>query len=177
VIKNEQSDIYFSKGMTKGTEYMRPAFNPCEGTILDIEKLIRFMEITPGSAVIDLGAGDGSLIVKIHDFVPNTSCRGFELSDIPDVTADVEGVDMVRQDLFDADISTCDIVICNTKLCAKDQVRLFKKCKEMKPGARIVSYHEFPINPHWQKNKPGMILNTSWGPNITFHVCKRVPLS
>lgn len=127
----------------------------------DVRRMMRIAKVKPGEILYDLGAGDGRMvIIAAKEF--GAKATGFEIATLPYLFAyikiNLQGLNsqasMSYRNFFKQDLSSAD-VIC-TFLTPKAMKKLKPKLeKEMKPGARIVSY-AFHI-PGWQetlKDKP-----------------------
>jgi protein-L-isoaspartate O-methyltransferase len=121
-----------------------------------VSELLKMAEIKPGDFVIDLGSGDGRLVIT----AAKQGARGWGI-DIQDVlvklaneNAEKEGVadrvKFVRGDLFEASVAEATVV--TLYLLPTTVVKLIPKfLAELKPGTRVVS-HDYPLAP-WQHEK------------------------
>ena len=115
-----------------------------------VEEMLRLANVGPGDFVIDLGSGDGRVVIAA---VRKFGARGVGVDLDPDriaesvYNADLQGVsDRVafhRQDLFKFDISQATVV--TMYLLPSVNIRLRPRLlAELKPGTRIVS-HDFDM--------------------------------
>jgi cyclopropane fatty-acyl-phospholipid synthase-like methyltransferase len=112
-------------------------------------RMLQFANVKPGETVVDLGSGDGRvLIAAAREF--DAKAIGVEIdplrSFISQLTLRVLGLQgraqVLRANLFDADLSQADVV--TIYLLPKVYDRLIPKLRaELKPGARVVTltYH------------------------------------
>jgi SAM-dependent methyltransferase len=127
----------------------------------DVERMLRLAELKPGELVYDLGAGDGRFIITAARRY-QARAVGFEISLLPYLVgrwriwrARLGRLAAMRfQDFFHQDLSEADAVV--FFLTPGATAKLGPKLRrELKPGARIVSY-AFSI-PGWTatlKDKP-----------------------
>ena len=122
-----------------------------------VEELLKLADIKRGEYVIDLGSGDGRIVVTA---AKRYGAQGYGIDIQPSLVelarenARREGVaDRVRfiaGDLFDSDLSKADVI---TVYLLPSSVPLLvpKLMKELRPGARVVS-HDYPLLP-WVPEK------------------------
>jgi protein-L-isoaspartate O-methyltransferase len=116
-----------------------------------VDEMLKLAKVAPGDHVIDLGSGDGRMII--------TAARNFKASglgvdidaklvDLANKQAKAGGVaDRVRfveQDMFKADIGPATVVTLYVMPDFMEKLRP-KLLSELKPGARIVA-HDYYIN-------------------------------
>ena len=111
-----------------------------------VADMLRYAEVGPGDFVIDLGSGDGRIVLTAAKVF---GARGFgveikeELVKRANEAAHREGVadrvKFVKQDLFKTDVSQATVV---TMYLLPDTVNLLKDkfLAELRPGTRIVSH-------------------------------------
>ena len=116
-----------------------------------VSDMLRYAEVGPRDFLIDLGSGDGRIVLTAAKVF---GARGFGVEIKEDLVkraneaARSEGLaDRVRflnQDLFKTDISQATVI---TMYLLPDTVNLLKDkfLAELKPGTRIVS-HDYPLN-------------------------------
>ena len=122
-----------------------------------VDELLKLADIKRGEFLIDLGSGDGRIVVTA---ARRYGAQGYgidiqtSLVELARQNASREGVsDKVRfiaGDLFDSDLSKADIV--TVYLLPSTVPKLVPKLlKELRPGARVVS-HDYPLEP-WVPEK------------------------
>ena len=127
----------------------------------DIKRLLDLAQIKPGETLYDLGAGDGRIVIMAAKEY-NAIAVGYEIASLPYFLAYIKilvlglrGKASFRyRNFFKADLSQADIIV--TFLTPPAMEKLKPKFeRELKPGARVVSY-AFSIK-GWepkQKSKP-----------------------
>lgn len=126
----------------------------------DVERMLRLAAVQPGEVVYDLGAGDGRFVLAAAQ--RGAQAVGFEISVLPFLVAwlrtrsqrSPSRAQIRWQDFFHQDFSRADVIVCFLTPGAMAQLGP-KLRRELKPGARIVSY-AFAI-PDWTpvtKDKP-----------------------
>jgi hypothetical protein len=115
-----------------------------------VSDMLRYAEVGPSDFLIDLGSGDGRIVLTAAKVF---GARGYgveikeDLVRLSNETAQKEGVaDRVRfmkQDLFKTDMSQATVI---TMYLLPDTVNLLKDkfLNELRPGTRIVS-HDYPL--------------------------------
>ncbi|MFL6564280.1 MAG: class I SAM-dependent methyltransferase, partial [Burkholderiales bacterium] len=115
-----------------------------------VSDMLRYAEVGPSDFLIDLGSGDGRIVLTAAKIF---GARGFGVEIKEDLVrrsneaAQKEGlaerVKFVKQDLFKTDISQATVV---TMYLLPDTVNLLKEklLTELRPGTRIVS-HDYPL--------------------------------
>jgi ubiquinone/menaquinone biosynthesis C-methylase UbiE len=122
-----------------------------------VDELLKLADIKRGEFVIDLGSGDGRIVITAAKRY-GASGYGIDIQeslvDLARQNARKEGVDarvkFVAGDLFNSDLSKADVV--TVYLLPSTVPRLVPKLlKELRPGARVVS-HDYPLEP-WTPEK------------------------
>jgi hypothetical protein len=118
-----------------------------------VEEMLRMAEVGPADTLIDLGSGDGRVVITA---AKKHGARGFGvdldryLLKLANATARKEGVaDRARfleQDLFETDLSPATVV--TTYLLPEMNLRLQPKFLALKPGTRIVA-HDYDFDSNW----------------------------
>ena len=116
-----------------------------------VADMLRYAEVGPDDFLIDLGSGDGRIVITAAKVF---GARGFgveikdDLVKKANAAAEAQGVaDRARffkQDLFKTDLSQASVV---TMYLLPDTVNLLREklLQELKPGTRIVS-HDYPLS-------------------------------
>ena len=115
-----------------------------------VADMLRYADVGPGDFLIDLGSGDGRIVLTAAKVF---GARGFGVEIKDDLVkksneaAKNEGladrVKFMKQDLFKTDMSQATVI---TMYLLPDTVNLLKDkfLSELKPGTRIVS-HDYPL--------------------------------
>ena len=117
-----------------------------------VEKMLTMAEVTPQDTVVDLGSGDGRIVIA----AARRGARALGIEYNPDLveysrrTAEREGVagraTFVRGDVFQSDFSAATVV---TMFLTSEMIhKLQPKLLALRPGTRIVS-NSFPA-PDWE---------------------------
>ncbi len=123
-----------------------------------IEQIIEMAKLKPGMRVVDLGSGDGRILIELVKAAPEILAIGYEidpkyvkLSRKKIAEAGLEDKIKIEQKSFwQADFSQDDII---TVYCLQRFMeRLEKKLRaEIKPDCKVISvFFQFP---HWQPKK------------------------
>jgi len=116
-----------------------------------VSDMLRYADVGPGDFLIDLGSGDGRIVLTAAKVF---GARGFGVEIKEDLVkraneaARIEGlaerVKFMNADLFKTDISQATVI---TMYLLPDTVNLLKDkfLAELRPGTRIVS-HDYPLN-------------------------------
>lgn len=108
-----------------------------------VDKMLELAEITPDDFLIDLGSGDGRLVITAAKL--GTKAIGVEynpdLVDLSKIIAEKEGVTnlvkFIEADIYEFDFTNASVIA--MFLLPHINLRLRPKLLEMKPGTRIVS--------------------------------------
>ena len=122
-----------------------------------VDELLKLADIKRGEFIIDLGSGDGRIVVTA---AKRYGASGYGIDIQPSLvelareSARKEGVSdrvsFVAGDLFESDLSKADVV--TVYLLPSTVPKLVPKLlKELRPGARVVS-HDYPLEP-WVPEK------------------------
>jgi Methyltransferase domain len=115
-----------------------------------VSDMLRYAEVGPGDFLIDLGSGDGRIVLTAAKVF---GARGFGVEIKDDLVkrsneaAQKEGladrVRFMKQDLFTTDLSQATVI---TMYLLPDTVNLLKDkfIRELRPGTRILS-HDYPL--------------------------------
>lgn len=116
----------------------------------DIIRLLNLADVRSGETLIDLGCGDGRIILTAAK-VYNLKAKGFEIAFLPWLISLIrkltrgagKDIKVSLKNFWQADLSKADIVVCF--LTPPVMGKLEAKLKlELKPGARFVTY-AFPL--------------------------------
>ncbi len=112
----------------------------------DVERMLTMAALKDGETIVDLGAGDGRILLTAAKRFPNLRAIGYELS-LPVwlaawmriAAAGLRTRASIRlQDFFHQDLSAADVVFCF--LTPEAMKKLGPKFKrELRPGTRIIS--------------------------------------
>jgi hypothetical protein len=142
---------------------------PTPTTIVD--RMLTLAKVGPKDYVIDLGSGDGRLVITAVAKYKARAGMGVEIDrDLVKLATDhaekagvADRVKFVAGDLFGADIEEATVV--TLYLLPSMMGRVEEKLhKELKPGTRVVS-HDYPL-PSW---KPVDV--------VTFETPEKIPIS
>jgi tRNA A58 N-methylase Trm61 len=122
-----------------------------------VELMLEMAKIKPGETVLDLGSGDGRIVIAAAGKY-KAKAMGIEISPklVAAATAEIERAKLsdqarvVQGDVFQADLSGADVVTMylDTQSNQKLKPRLEKFLKH---GARVVSY-DYPV-PGWKATR------------------------
>jgi hypothetical protein len=136
-----------------------------------VDRLLTLAKISPSDYVIDLGSGDGRLVITAVAKYKARGGMGVEIDrDLVKLATDQaakagvgDRVKFVAGDLFDADVEQATVV--TLYLLPSMMGRVEEKLrKELNPGTRVVS-HDYPL-PSW---RPVEV--------VTFDTAEKVPIS
>jgi tRNA A58 N-methylase Trm61 len=128
-----------------------------------VERMLKIANVKPNDTVIDLGCGDGRILISaIRDFKAKKAI-GYELN--PELFSktikEIENlgyekrIQIFNKDLFDADLSEATVITLYLTTSGNRLLRPKLK-KETVKGTRIVS-HDFDIQP-WRASKKSEFL-------------------
>jgi precorrin-6B methylase 2 len=110
-----------------------------------VERMLDEAHVTKDDVVIDLGSGDGRIVIAAHR---KYGCKAVGIENDPELVrrsrAEIEkgkiqaGVRIEEKDLFTVDLSGMSVV--TLYLGAPNNARLLPQLKKLKPGSRIVSH-------------------------------------
>lgn len=109
-----------------------------------VDRMLRIADIGPGDHVIDLGSGDGRIVIGAAkrgaralgiDIDPSLVARGRENARAAGVA---ERTEFVAQDLFDTDLSRASVI--TMYLLPDVNLKLRPSLLLLKPGTRVVSH-------------------------------------
>lgn len=138
--------IFAMEGIIRGI--LSVPFVPTPKKIInEIEKQV---ELKPNGVIYDLGAGDGRFLIAMKNKYPFIIAKGYELAWFPFLLAKFKiwknglKIQIERRNFFAADLRDADAIFCY--LLPKTLAKLEEKFKkELKPGAKIISYNfKFP---------------------------------
>jgi SAM-dependent methyltransferase len=122
-----------------------------------VDRMLEMANIKPGETLIDLGCGDGRILIAAVEHY-KAKAIGVEIS--PKIAAQAtariqregltEQARVVQGDLLEADLTGADIVTIYLESSLNQQLRPRLE-KFLKPGARVVS-HDYAI-PGWKPAK------------------------
>lgn len=114
----------------------------------EMPRILAALDLSPGDHLCDLGAGDGRMLLRIHD-ATGATCTGIEAEPLMYLLARLrlalqgdEGTRVQFGNLYGADLSTFDVVYVwgTAYSVGTDRFRQFV-VDAMRPGARLVAYH------------------------------------
>jgi len=104
--------------------------------------MLDLAELKPGERLIDLGSGDGRIVLEAHR--RGAIAAGYEIDPSLAAYSRAEGAEILEHDLFDADVLGADVVTVYLSPFANEVLQP-KLERELKPGARVVAMDfEFP---------------------------------
>jgi predicted RNA methylase len=122
-----------------------------------VRKMLKIAEVKPDDKIIDLGAGDGRvLIIGATEF--KAKCIGVEIRNefVKNIEEKIrkmnldDRVQIIQGNLYEFPLNEADVVTLYLLTSVNEKLKP-KLEKELKPGARIVS-HDFEI-PGWIPTK------------------------
>ena len=121
----------------------------------NVTKMLAFADLKAGETLMDLGSGDGRVLFAAAR--SGAKSIGIEISPVLFYWSQIirklkraKKVEILRQNLWDTDLSDVDVV--SIYFIPGKMPKLMQKIKsEMRPGSRIVS-HAFTF-PDWQYSK------------------------
>ena len=120
-----------------------------------VEAMLKLAEVGPADFVIDLGSGDGRIVIAAVKQFGAKGALGVDINEKSVAYATAKAAEagvgerarFEARDLFTTDVSAATVV--TTYLFPKAMPRLRDKLlRELKPGTRVVS-HDFPF-PDWR---------------------------
>ncbi len=115
-----------------------------------VERMLQIAKVTPSDYVIDLGSGDGRIVVTA---AKKHGARGFGVDLNPERIAEANAnarkagvtdkVSFYQRDLFETDLSEATVI--TMYLLPRVNLELRPKLLELKPGTRVVS-HDFSMD-------------------------------
>jgi len=142
-----------------------------------VDLMLDIAKVKPGETVIDLGCGDGRILVAAAEKY-KAKAVGVEIS--PKLVAEArqriskqglttDQAQVIQGDLLKADLTGADVVTIYLATEVNSQLRPRLE-KYLKPGARVVS-HDFPV-PGW---KPTRVDRTDGRPEHAIYLCVMPP--
>jgi hypothetical protein len=132
-----------------------------------VERMLQMAKVGPGDYVIDLGSGDGRIVVTA---ARKHGARGFgvDLNPARIIEANenarnagvADKVAFYQRDLFETDLSQATVI--TMYLLPRVNLELRPKLLELKPGTRIVS-HDFSMNDWTPDVKVTMDIKDKYG--------------
>lgn len=114
-----------------------------------VQGMLKLADVKPGETVIDLGCGDGRIVVTAakmgakgigYDLNPERLREANENARVAKVT---DKVQFIEKNLFEADIKSANVVTLYLLPSVNEKLKP-RLLKELKPGTRIVS-HSFSM--------------------------------
>lgn len=133
------------------------------------EAMMKLAGVRPGELIIDLGSGHGEILLAAAR--SGARACGYELSWVLVAITNLRqlwnargrSIEVLRRDLFKADLHDADVVTCYIFPKAMERLRI-KFEAELKPGARVVSA-AFPIH-GWT---PAQVIHIANRPIFLYH--------
>jgi SAM-dependent methyltransferase len=123
-----------------------------------VEEMLKLARVAPGDFVVDLGSGDGRLVIAAVRRFGAKGGFGVDISESAVAYANgraaeegvADRVQFARRDLFTTDVSAATVVTVYLFPAAMPRLRN-KLLAELRPGTRVV-VHDFPF-PDWPADK------------------------
>jgi SAM-dependent methyltransferase len=123
-----------------------------------VEEMLKMAQVGPDEFVVDLGSGDGRLVIAAVERFGAKGGLGVDISEIAVTHANGKAaeagvgdrVHFLQRDLFETDVSRATVVTLYLFPTAMPRLR-DKLLAELAPGTRVVS-HDFPF-PGWHIDK------------------------
>jgi tRNA G37 N-methylase Trm5 len=120
-----------------------------------VDRMLTLAKVGPGDFVVDLGSGDGRLVITSVEKYKARGGRGIDIDPklvkLANENAAKAGVadrvKFIEGDLFKADVSDATVVTLYLLPSMLGDVEA-KLAKELKPGTRVIS-HDYPL-PSWK---------------------------
>ncbi len=114
----------------------------------EVPRIIKLLELEEHQTFCDLGAGDGRLVIAVHN-ATGARCTGIEVSPMQYLVGRlrlmIQGgaeTTLVLGDLHDADLSSFDaLYVWGTAYWVCTPEFTENLVKKLRPGARLLSYH------------------------------------
>lgn len=121
----------------------RPPFVPTPQDV--VEKMLELVDVKRTDTVVDLGCGDGRIVVtaaqkfgcKSIGYDLDKECLRLARENVKQNDLK-ERMQIIEEDIFNVDLSKVDVVTLN--LFPSTNVKLIPQFEKMKPGSRIVSH-------------------------------------
>ncbi len=119
-----------------------------------VDEMLKMAHVGPGDFVVDLGSGDGRLVIAAVEHFGAKGGFGVDISEVAVTYANgkaaeagvADRVRFIQRDLFETDVSRATVVTLYLFPTAMPRLR-DKLLAELAPGTRVVS-HDFPF-PGW----------------------------
>jgi cyclopropane fatty-acyl-phospholipid synthase-like methyltransferase len=123
-----------------------------------VDEIMKLGGVGPGDYVVDLGSGDGRLVIAAVEKYNARGGFGVEISSMMVTISNqnaakagvADRVQFYERDLFDADVRDATVVTIYLLPSVMGKVER-KLLAELKPGTRVVA-HDFPF-PSWRPEK------------------------
>ena len=132
-----------------------------------VERMLEMAKVGPGDYVIDLGSGDGRIVITAAQ---KHGARGFGVDLNPERIREAnenarkagvtDRVSFLQRDLMETDLS--DATVITLYLLSRVNLQLRPKLLELKPGTRIVS-HDFSMDDWKADETVDMIVPAKYG--------------
>ena len=113
----------------------------------DIRRMLKLAKAGPSDIIYDFGSGDGRILITASKEFKVKKCVGFEISFLPYIFSRIKilvlglnkCIDIIPKNFYNQNINKATIITCF--LTPKAMKKLGPKFqRELKPGARVVSY-------------------------------------
>jgi hypothetical protein len=121
-----------------------------------VEEMLRMAKVGPQDFIIDLGSGDGRMVITA---AKKFGARGFGVDLSDDLLRESNGVALgegvadrarfIKQNLFETDLTQATVI--TTYLLPEMNEKLRPKILNLKPGTRVVA-HDYPMG-DWQSDE------------------------
>lgn len=155
------------------THYFGAPFVPMEAEV--VRRVLQLAEVKEGDVFYDLGSGDGRLVIAAA--LRDARANGIELDKMRTFYSrlwikilGVKNASIINENFFDTDLGSADVV--SMFLLQETNQKLKSKLeKELKPGARVVSY-AFTFE-GWKDAKKDPNLGSIYGPIYLYVIPKK----